>query len=220
MYQEKIIYIDTETTGLDYTKDQIIELSAIKAYRQNKQEPEGFHAYIKCPRLLDSKISELTGISDYTLATQGKDEQKVMDAFVAFVGDGYSTLMVAYNAQFDLLFLKGALERCGYKGFIESLDYLDLLTVYRDRHYYPHKLKDAIAKYELKGYVNSHNASDDTRALLGVTKALIKERHDLHKYVNLFGYLEKYGVSGERLNKVTYLPQGKPTWGLYEKTGR
>lgn len=33
------------------------------------------------------------------------------------------------------------------------------------------------------------------------------ERPDLLSYVNVFGYNPKYGVSGERLPRVSYWPQ-------------
>lgn len=33
------------------------------------------------------------------------------------------------------------------------------------------------------------------------------ERPDLLKYVNTFGYNPKYGVSGQRIEKVNYWPQ-------------
>lgn len=34
------------------------------------------------------------------------------------------------------------------------------------------------------------------------------EEADLERYINLFGYNQKYGVSGPRISSVRYLPQG------------
>ena len=92
---------------------------------------------------------------------------------------------------------------------IHDADYLDTLTVYRDRHKFPHKLESAIEQYGLGTKVeNSHRAIDDCRALYEVAKAMEAERDDLAGYINLFGYPAKYGVSGRKLKKVTYLEQG------------
>jgi len=37
--------------------------------------------------------------------------------------------------------------------------------------------------------------------------AMAIERNDLAEYINIFGYKEKYGISGERLAQVQYFPQ-------------
>lgn len=114
------------------------------------------------------------------------------------------TLMIAHNAQFDACFLRGLLR--GQK--VGRIDWLDSLTVYKDRRAYPHKLANAIIAYDLTGKVqNSHRAIDDVLALFEVLKAMDDEREDLGSYVNLFGYNPKYGVSGRRIVGVRYEPQ-------------
>ena len=87
-------------------------------------------------------------------------------------------------------------------------DYLDTLTVFRDRRRYPHKLENAIAEYGLSGKVeNSHRAVDDCKALYEVTKRMWEEKADLDRYVNVFGFLKKYGPEKHPFKKVTYGPQ-------------
>ena len=39
------------------------------------------------------------------------------------------------------------------------------------------------------------------------TEAMAAERDDLDRYVDLFGYSPKYGVSGRRIASVEYRPQ-------------
>ena len=34
-----------------------------------------------------------------------------------------------------------------------------------------------------------------------------REKDDLDKYINLFGYNAKYGISGKAIGSVTYKPQ-------------
>lgn len=119
-------------------------------------------------------------------------------------------LLVAHNAQFDLLFTSEMLQRHGNGGLEaqNAADYLDSLTVYKDRRAYPHKLANAILTYKLEDKVqNSHRAIDDVAALFEVCKAMDAERSDLLSYVNVFGYNPKYGVSGKRIEKVAYWPQ-------------
>lgn len=99
------------------------------------------------------------------------------------------------------------LEESGEPCIVEvTVDWLDSLTVYKDRRPYPHKLANAILAYGLEDKVqNSHRAIDDVLALFEVLKAMDAERDDLASYVNLFGYNPKYGVSGRRIVGVRYL---------------
>lgn len=47
---------------------------------------------------------------------------------------------------------------------------------------------------------NSHRAIDDVRATVEVLRAMGTERDDLERYVDLFGYSSKYGISGPRIS--------------------
>jgi len=54
-------------------------------------------------------------------------------------------------------------------------------------------------------------------ATLRVMEAMEKERDDLLRYINLFGYNPKYGISGKPIGSVTYKPQPyDPKVPLYE----
>ena len=119
-----------------------------------------------------------------------------------------NTLLLAYNAHFDLSFLFYLLLRSGDPTILKGKDKLDLLTVYKDRRSYPHRLCNAIEAYDLSGkVVNSHRAVDDVLATVEVMKAMEAEKDDLLRYVNLFGYNPKYGVEGKPIGSVTYKPQ-------------
>ena len=129
-----------------------------------------------------------------------------------------NTLLLAYNAHFDLSFLYYLLLRDGDPMILKGKDKLDLLTVYRDRHSFPHRLASAIDTYGLSGkVVNSHRAIDDVLATVEVMKAMVAEKDDLLNYVNLFGYLAQYGLDGKPIGSVTYKPQRyDPAQPLYE----
>ena len=130
-----------------------------------------------------------------------------------------NTLLLAYNAHFDLSFLFYLLLRHGDPAILKGKDKLDLLTVYRDRHSYPHKLCSAIDAYGLTGkVVNSHRAVDDVIATFAVMQQMEAEKDDLDCYVNLFGYNPKFGIDGKPIGSVTYQPQGyEPRGPLYER---
>ncbi len=216
----RLVLFDTETTGLLYSRDEIIEFAAV-VVEQAEGAPKVIQEYDELVALspggfVPPKIQELTGISTQDLRERGLSKTRVCrDIGEVIQGN---TLLLAYNAHFDLSFLFYLLLRSGDPAILKGKDKLDLLTVYRDRHGYPHRLCSAIEQYGLTGkVVNSHRAVDDVLATLAVMEEMEKERCDLHRYVNLFGYNPKYGIEGKAISSVTYKPQGyNPAAPLYE----
>lgn len=217
---DKLVLFDTETTGLLYSRDEIIEFAAVVVERIDGV-PKITREYDELVALtpgsvVPAKIEELTGITTQDLRERGLPKTRVCrDMAELFAGN---TLLLAYNAHFDLSFLFYMLLRSGDPTILKGKDKLDLLTVYRDRHPFPHKLCNAIEQYGLTGkVVNSHRAVDDVIATLAVMEEMEKEKEDLERYVNLFGYIPKYGIEGKPIGSVTYKPQPyRATAPLYE----
>ena len=220
-YCDSILVLDTETSGLSCRMDEIIEFAAVRLVWDGSDfvtdaEADEFVRRTN-DRRLDPRIVGLTGITDELLREEGISKA----AFAALLAGLLTprTLIVAYNAQFDLLFLYHFLDRCGDARLLQNQPKLDLLTVYRDRRAYPHRLSNAIEAYGLQDSVqNSHRAIDDVRATVAVMRAMAAERDDLAQYIDIFGYSAKYGVSGPRISSVRYLPQGyEPSDPIYRR---
>ena len=207
---DRLVLFDTETTGLQYARDEIIEFAAVVVELRNG-EPTIVQEYDELISLspggfVPAKIEQLTGITNQDLKERGIPKAQVCKDIAEMVAG--NTLLLAYNAHFDLSFLYYMLLRDGDPMILKGKDKLDLLTVYKDRHSYPHKLCNAIDVYGLAGQVvNSHRAVDDVIATVAVMKAMEEEKDDLMRYVNLFGFNPKYGVEGKPIGSVTYKPQ-------------
>jgi len=206
----RLLLFDTETTGLEFDKDEIIEFAAIAVELQNGQ-PVVIREYDELITLSPGKtvptfIQELTGISDEDIRSRGLPKTRICCDLADMLTE--DTLLIAYNAHFDLCFLYYLLMKDGNPALLKGKDKLDLYTVYKDRKPYPHKLCNAIEAYGLAGsVVNSHRAVDDVLATLKVMEAMATEKDDLHKYLNLFGYHPKYGIPKHPIRSVTYKPQ-------------
>ena len=205
---KKIIFFDTETTGLDPEKDQIIELAAVLVTEKGIElKIDAFCKLLEGEKLPEN-IVELTHITDEMLAERGIAYKEACRIFCNMIHSDGEVLLVAHNIQFDLLFTLEMFRRCGMVPKAPKLRALDSLTVYKDRAAYPHKLEAAIEHYGLSERVqNSHRAIDDVLALYEVTKAMAAERDDLEEYIDLIGYNPKYGITGRKLRQLTYLPQ-------------
>ena len=217
---DKLFLFDTETTGLIFNRDEIIEFAAVVLEKRNGEivvteeydelitlSPGGF---------VPAQIESLTGITNQDIREKGIPKTQVCYDIARMIAG--NTLLLAYNAHFDLSFLFYMLLRDGDPQILKGKDKLDLLTVYKDRRSYPHKLCNAIDAYGLTGkVVNSHRAVDDVLATVEVMKAMEAERDDLCQYLNLFGYNPKYGITGKPIGSITYKPQRfDPVAPLYE----
>lgn len=216
---DRLVLFDTETTGLLFSRDEIIEFAAV-VVEQRGGVPTVVREYDELIALspggfVPPKIEQLTGISTQDLREKGLPKTRVARDIAEIIQG--NTLLLAYNAHFDLSFLYYFLLRHGDPMILKGKDKLDLLTVYKDRKPFPHKLCNAIDAYGLTGkVVNSHRAVDDCVATVAVMEEMEKERPDLERYVNLFGFNPKYGVDGKPIGTVTYKPQPyNPTKPLY-----
>lgn len=218
---DRLFLFDTETTGLSFSRDQIIEFAAVVLEKVNGQVTvvrEYDELITLAPgTFVPANIQQLTGISNEDIRDRGISKTRVCRDIAEMLQG--NTLLLAYNAHFDLSFLYYLLLRDGDPMILKGKDKLDLLTVYRDRYAYPHKLCTAIEKYGLTGTViNSHRAVDDVIATVEVMKCMEQEKDDLDKYVNLFGYIAKFGIDGKPIGSVTYKPQNlEPGTAVYER---
>lgn len=211
---KQVILFDVETSGLDPKKDKIIELGMLVLRRNDindkfKLEKE-VNSLLKHEDLVISEeITKITGITQQAIDEQGVAPNKVFDEIAGnFLVYQEDTLLVAYNAGFDINFISEFLSLHMIKtGGFPCLvsDILDPLTIFRDRHSGSHKLKDAIAFYGAEG-VNSHRAIDDVKAMLSVIKKMWVEDKGIDLYINHLGYNPYYGVSN-RVPRIHYIGQ-------------
>ena len=217
---DRLFLFDTETTGLDFMRDEIIEFAAIVVELRDgiPTVTEEYDELISLTpgNTIPLKIQQLTGITNEDVLSRGIPKDQLCRDIARMVGG--KTLLLAYNSHFYFSFLFYLLLRSGDPAILKGKDKLDLLTVYKDRREFPHKLCNAIESYGLSGkVVNSHRAVDDVLATLEVMKEMDREKPDLLRYVNLFGYHPTYGLGSKPIGSVTYKPQPTPAkHPLYE----
>jgi len=206
-YLHKIIIFDLETTGLDFKKDRIIEFGALELTRYNKEDSleitNEYNILVKPGMPITN--SDIHHITDEMVEEKGIDEEEFYNKIKNLFAK--QNILVAYNAQFDLNFIQETFKRQDNTFNIDN-QLLDVMAIYKDRYEYPHKLDDAVAKFNIN-IKNTHRALDDVKATYEVLKKLIQEENNVFDYMNKFGYNKKYGVNGIKFDQVTYIPH----WG-------
>ncbi|MGM9629914.1 PolC-type DNA polymerase III [Butyricicoccus sp.] len=170
---ETFVCFDTETTGLKPEFEEITEIAAVKV--RGGEVLEEFQTYVNPHKPIPANITELTGISDETVA-DAPDLSDALPAFLEFAGD---LPLVAHNAGFDMAFVNKGCERLGIQRDFTSID-----TVEMSKILFPdmarHRL-DSMAKALKVGPFDHHRASEDA-AVLGriFIKLIEKMRTELH----------------------------------------
>lgn len=154
-----MVIFDVESTGVDVTEDEIIQIAAIKI--NNKGEIiDTFEKFIR-PNKPVGKSYNVHGFSDKFLQSNGERKEKVLKEFMDFSKE---LLIIGHNVQYDISILSSEFERLNikrpkFKGVYDTLD------IYR--RFYPnlpnHKL-DTLSKLFPVNHKPSHNALDDVKA--------------------------------------------------------
>ena len=124
MEMKSFVAIDLETTGLDFEKDEIIEVALVRF--ENGVEKESVDYLVKPTSVtLRPFIESLTGISNADLA-DAESFAAVAQKIYSFIGD---LPIVAHNAMFDSKFLKQTFAKVGVS--FDDHPVWDSLTVSR-----------------------------------------------------------------------------------------
>ena len=148
------VVVDIETTGLDVSCDEIIEVAAARV--REGVVIDKFASLIKPEQRINQFIVNLTGITN-EMVERAPSSAMALRAFVDFVGDG---LVVGHNVNFDINFLY---DNCATKiGHIFSNDFLDTMKLSRRlfANEKQHRLTDLINRFGI-GSVVEHRALGD-----------------------------------------------------------
>ena len=128
---ERLIVLDTETTGLDVDDGhKIIEIGCIEIIDRNITA-NSFHHYINPKRLVDEKAYEVHGISNDDLDDKPIFSE-IINNFIEYISD---SPLIIHNAPFDIGFLKSEYNYSGYdyNNLYSSREIIDTLKIARKK---------------------------------------------------------------------------------------
>ena len=165
---------DTETTGLSYKKDKIIELGAVRFDKSGVLDV--YDSFVHIDFALPPIITQITHITD-SMLVDAPDIQKVMRDFEEF---SKGCVLIAHNAQFDWNFVNAERTALGMKELKnKAIDTLDLA-----RWAYP-----VNKKYNLQYLASgmkidvhaAHRANDDARVCMEVFLRAVRDTDSIQK---------------------------------------
>ena len=180
------IVLDTETTGLDYTKERIIEFAAVRL--ENGKVKKTYQTLINPEQHIRKSSMAIHGITEEMVA-DAPTEKEVLGEILEFIGDAP---IVAHNAIFDYSFINEACKRVFKKKF--ENERIDSQQMFKEicPDLESHGLAALTEKFHVD-LTNHHRAMADA---MGLALAYPK----LKKL-----YLQKYDWQTKQLENIDYL---------------
>lgn len=166
-----IVVFDVESTGVNVTEDEIIQIAAIKL-DSNGNEIDKFERFIKPSKTVGSSYF-VHNFSDEYLKEVGEEKEIVFKDFLDYI-DG--TVIVGHNVNYDISIFSSELKRAGMKKMNLKGVY-DTLEIYR-RFYsqLPNHKLEYLSKFVETKTKPSHNALDDIRATGEILTIALNEK--------------------------------------------
>ena len=158
-----VVVIDTETTGVSFSHDELTQIAAARVVRGEIKE--WFVTFVNPGKPIPEEIAHLTHISDEDVA-DAPDPQEALAQLAEFVG---TSNLVAHNAAFDKAFCTKHAEGAPLANniWIDSLD-LGRIGLPRLRS---HRLIDIVRAFDAP--LSTHRADADVEALCAVYRILL-----------------------------------------------
>lgn len=152
------VIIDIETDGLSPKKHQIIEIAAMKVLGNKNMY---FSSIVAYEGNLPNEVTELTGITNELLITEGRPLEIVLKEFKDFIGD-YE--LVGYNINFDIRFLNQHLASQELQQLTNKV--FDLMQVVKKEKMFlkNYKLETVLKDYGISDNV-PHRALEDVKLI-------------------------------------------------------
>lgn len=161
-----VIFFDLETTGLEITKDQILELAAFKIMPSG--EKLKYYGLFKPSVEISEEAAEIHGITQDMVADKPAFKEKAAEIYEFFKDcdlGGYNVI------RFDIPMLVEELHRAGIHYNPIRFNVLDVFKILQEKE--PRNLGVMYKYYTGKDLENAHSAEADIEATIEIFEAQI-----------------------------------------------
>ena len=185
------IIFDIETTGLDSSYDEVIEIGAIKV--KNNKIVSKFNSLVKPKNEIDEYITELTGITN-EMVKDAPTIEEILPDFMNYIGND---ILIGHNVNFDINFIYDNLYRNKFD--VLTNDFIDTMRISRKLlPELPHHRLIDLAKYFKIDSINNHRSLKDCEITMNVyenLKEIALQKYDnVDEFKNAFKKHKKEGL--------------------------
>lgn len=185
-----LIFFDLETTGVNITKDRIVEISYIKVFPNGQEQEKTIRVNPGMP--IPPEATAIHHITDDDVKDKPLFKDIAKDLSHVFEGCD----IAGFNSnRFDIPLLMEEFLRAGVNFDISKRKFIDIQTIF-------HKMEQRTLVAAYKFYCNkdlndAHSASADTRATYEVLKAQLDRYSSLENDVD---YLSKFSSQNRNVD--------------------
>lgn len=186
--ERPLAVFDLETTGLDVSKDRIVEIAIIKVHTDGSTDE--YLKRINPEMLISEESTSIHGISNEDIK-DASTFTELANEIAEFIGDAD---LAGYNSnKFDIPVLAEEFLRAGHPIDLSQRKFIDVQNIFHKME--QRTLVAAYAFYCNKDLSNAHNAMYDTRATWEVLQAQLERYETLEPTVSHLSDFTKVGAS-------------------------
>lgn len=198
---------DLETTGIQITKDRIVQIAIIKVLPSGERVE--YNQLVNPEMNIPDEIVKIHGISNEMV----KDCPKFIDIaqeLSEFIGESD---LAGYNSnKFDIPVLAEELLRAGFEFDLSQRQFIDVQNIFHKME--QRTLAAAYQFYCNKTIENAHDALYDTRATLDVFEAQLERYSDLKNDINFLSEFSR-GSTNELIDFAGRLARNEKGDAIY-----
>jgi DNA polymerase-3 subunit epsilon len=191
--KKPLAIFDLETTGINITRDRIVEIAIVKIYPDGSEET--LHRRVNPGIPIPPEITAIHGISNEDVAREPTFEECAKE-ITDFIGESD---LGGYNSnKFDIPVLAEELMRVGSDFDVSARKFVDVQNIFHKME--QRTLSAAYQFYCTKSLDNAHSALYDTKATWEVLQAQIKRYPELNDDIDFLADFSK----GNQYNNIDF----------------
>ena len=208
-----IVFFDLETTGVDASKDRIVEISMIKVMPDGTEDTRTRRINPGMP--IPAEATAVHGITDADVADAPKFAQvaKSLEEFIRGCDFG------GFNSnRFDLPLLVEEFMRAGLSVDLKRRKFIDVQNIFHKK-----EQRTLVAAYKFycdKDLDEAHSAEADTLATYEVLLAQLERYPDLDNDVDMLAEYSSRGETVDYAGRIVYNDKGEEVFGFGKYRGR
>jgi DNA polymerase-3 subunit epsilon len=208
-----LVFFDLETTGINLSKDRIVEISFIKVHPNGKEETKTRRINPGIP--IPPETTAIHGISDEDV----KDCPRFHEIAKSLAAQIEGCDLAGYNSnRFDIPILAEEFLRAGVDIDLNRRKFIDVQTIFHKKEL--RTLEAAYKFYCGKDLENAHSAEADIKATYEVLMAQLDKYPDLQNDMEYLSAYSCYNNNVDFAGRIIYNEKGEEVINFGKHKGR
>jgi len=208
-----LVFFDLETTGINISRDRIVEISFLKVYPNGKEESKTRRINPEMP--IPPEATAIHGITDDDV----KDCPKFREIAKSLAAHLEGCDMAGFNSnRFDIPLLAEEFLRAGVDMDLNKRKFVDIQTIFHKME--PRNLAAAYKFYCDKDLEKAHSAEVDTKATYEVLMAQLDRYPELKNDIQYLSDYSSYNNHVDFAGRMIYNDKGEEVINFGKYKGR